>query len=354
MNQFSPFYSLTFLFFAGSSLAGAVPLYDNGPPNNLDGYEMTHWIQADDFTLGVGARLENAKFWSFEGNGTFQGSILWQIYSNGASNTPGTLLFSGTSTNVTHVATGFILSGYAEFVTTFDMTPISLPAGVYWLALHNGPLTNNSDSGRVYWETADSFGPKPSHSLIAPFVGQWITNAFPLGAPAEVAFQINGVLGPRVTEVAFSNDAPRISFTTAVNQTYRLEYKNSLADPGWTAVSGAEEVAGTGNIVAVSDPDPHARDLGRRFYRALLCPCQTVEGPRIAAFDFDAAPRISFTTIAGQLYRVEYKADLTSPSWTPLPGAELIGGTGQTVQVSDNDPDIRNLSRRFYRAILVQ
>ena len=93
------------------------------------------------------------KFWNFEGSGSFEGSIVWQIYSNAGNNRPGTLLFNGTSTNLTHVATGFIFFGYPEYITTFDIAPVSLPAGTYWLALHNGPLTNDTNLGRVYWET---------------------------------------------------------------------------------------------------------------------------------------------------------------------------------------------------------
>ena len=96
--------------------------------------------------------MENVKFWDFEGIGSFVGSIVWQIYSNAENNRPGALLFNGTSTNLTHVATGFIVFGYAEYITTFDIAPVSLPAGTYWLALHNGPLTNDTNLGRVYWE----------------------------------------------------------------------------------------------------------------------------------------------------------------------------------------------------------
>ena len=354
MNRFALFYSLSFFIFLDASSAGTPPLYDNGPPNHLDGYEMTHWNQADDVTLGVAARLEHVKLWSFEGNGTFEGSIFWQIFSNSASNSPGGLLFSGTSMNLTHVATGFVLAGYAEFFITFDITPVSLPAGSYWLALHNGPLTNDDNSGRVYWETTDVLGPKPSHTRVAPFKGPWWGHTIPPSTVVELAFQVNGLTGPRITALGFSNSAPQVSFTTAAGQIYQLEFKNSLADAAWTLVPRAEEVAGTGDIVTVSDPDPHARDLGRRFYRARLCPCQTVEGPRITAFDFDAAPQISFSTVAGQLYRVEYKADLTSALWTPLPGAEILGGTGQTVSISDNDPNASGASRRFYRATLLQ
>jgi len=172
----------------------------------------------------------------------------------------------------------------------------------------------------------------------------------------ELAFQINGIPGPRITSMALMINAPQVSFTTTSGQIYRLEYKNSLADPAWATVQGADAVSGTGNVVIVNDPDPNARNLGHRFYRARLCPCQTIAGPTVAGFVFGAGtpPRISFTTVAGQLYRVEYKANLASALWTPLPGAEIIGGTGQTIQIADNDPNISSVSRRFYRAVRLE
>lgn len=354
MTRLFFFCSVRFILLATACPAGAAPIYDNGPPDKKNGFEMTHWIQADDFTLGVGARLEKGKFWSFEGTGSFQGLVIWKIYSNSESNAPGTLLHSGASGILTRVATGFNLFGYAEFVTTFEITPISLPAGVYWFALHNGPLTNNGEEGRVYWATSSNIGSRPSQSLPAPFTDPWFSNAVPPGSPAELAFQLDGVFGPSITAFVFNNGVPRISLTTTAGQNYRVEYRNNLGDASWTPVVGAENISGTGNVLEVSDPDSSARNLTHRFYRARLCPCQDVEGPSLVGFVFDDIPRISFTTIAGQIYRVEYKTDLQNASWTPLPGAETVSGTGDTIQISDNAPNIRALSRRFYRAILLQ
>lgn len=340
-------------FLAGVTVLHGATIYDNGPPDRRNGSEMTRWIEADDFTLGVGTRVQSVKFWSFEGSGGFQGSFHWQILANSGNNTPGQRLFSGTSTNLSHVATGFINFGFSEFVNTFDLPLICLPAGTYWLALHNGPLTSDTDRG-VYWEATPNIGPISSHADIASFEGTWFSNFFP-GYPPDFAFQLSGILGPRVTAFTRINGVPRISFTTTTGQTYQVDYKNSLTDASWTPLAGTATISGTGNVVHVSDPDPNARNLARRFYRARLadCPCNAVQGPRITGFDFDDVPRLRFTTTAGQTYRVEYTTNLTSVSWTPLTGAETIPGTGNVVQVSDPDPNVQNLPRRFYRAILL-
>jgi hypothetical protein len=78
-----------------------------------------------------------------------------------------------------------------------------------------------------------------------------------------------------------------------------------------------------------------------------------VSAPRVTAVTFQppSFPRINFTTVSGQSYRVEYKNQITDTFWTTLPGAEMISGDGGVVQITDTTASGR--SRRFYRAILL-
>src|ERR1700722_5088783 len=70
-------------------------IYDNGPPNQQDGNEMTMWIQGEDFQVASAMTLGSVRFWDIEIPGTsYQGEIDWGIYSN-AGGSPGTLLASG-------------------------------------------------------------------------------------------------------------------------------------------------------------------------------------------------------------------------------------------------------------------
>jgi hypothetical protein len=262
----------------------AETVYDNGPgerpppPNHVHSYEMTGWIVADDFTLFTSARIEGVQFLELEGAGIFQGTILWRIYANSANEEPGVLLYSGTATNVNHSLTGFVDPPLVEFADTFAIGPISLPPGIYWLALHNGPLSNGSNQ-RVYWERASTSGFRGSESDIGcgsvpcqnpAFADDWGSNNAGSAPTSELVFQLTGFFAPSVTAVSRSNGTPQISFTTTAGQSYRLEFKNNLTDPTWTTVPGADMISGNGNPVQVSDMDPNAPTVPHRFYRAVL------------------------------------------------------------------------------------
>jgi hypothetical protein len=77
-------------------------------------------------------------------------------------------------------------------------------------------------------------------------------------------------LTPRITAVAIVSDVPRISFTTVAGESYRVERKDSLADPDWEPLPDATNVPGTGGVVQVDDTEPGAGDLPARFYRVVL------------------------------------------------------------------------------------
>ena len=79
-----------------------------------------------------------------------------------------------------------------------------------------------------------------------------------------------------------------------------------------------------------------------------------VAPPSITEFAFVAdTPRVSFTTVAGKTYRVERKDSLLDANWVPLSNATNVSGTGSVVQVSDPQPGVRSLAKRFYRVVLL-
>lgn len=245
------------------------PIYDNGSPNHtpgqVNGYEITTWIEADDFSVNVPTRIDAATFWDFETVGSFEGSIVWQVYSNTTSDTPGDLLFTGIASNVAHTATGFQYFAFREFLNTFDIPYITLLPGKYWIAIHNGPLSNHTTQN-VFWETTATVGSVTSVSDATPFNHFWQNN----GSPAELAFHLEGVAEPQIIAVDLVNSAPRITFSAVVGQTYRVEFEDNVTSNSWSPLPGADMVSASASVIQVSDPDPNVRNLRHRFYRVLL------------------------------------------------------------------------------------
>jgi hypothetical protein len=168
-------------------------IYDNGPPNQVDGNEMTMWIQAEDFQVASTMTLGSVRFWDIEAPGTsYQGEIDWGIYSN-AGGSPGSLLASGAAiggaVTRTFIQHG-VLGQFDEYSDSFNVTPFTLAAGTtYWIGLHNGPLTFQTRS-EFYWETTNPNASLTGHELIAPFNGGWSDNG------NQHAFQLLAVPEP--------------------------------------------------------------------------------------------------------------------------------------------------------------
>jgi hypothetical protein len=165
--------------------AGVV--YDNGGPNGTSGNEMTAWIQAEDFLLGAPTTLTDISFWSMEATDAYQGSIVWQIYSDTAGN-PGTVLFSGTATptrtdDLAAICCSFPIGKRNDF----SVGSIALLGGTnYWLGLHNGPLTTTSRPN-FFWATTAANTTATGHEDVSPFGdGGWYDNT------QEHAFNLSG------------------------------------------------------------------------------------------------------------------------------------------------------------------
>jgi hypothetical protein len=166
------------------ALAPAQLIYDNGGPNGLDGNEMTQWIQAEDFTLNAPATIGAVRFWAFAFTpSAYQGSIYYQFLNN-AGGAPGGAAIQEGLVNPTVTSLGNNQFGPA-YQLDFDISPLLLNAGTFWLALHNGPL-GTTDRLDFYWEATDPNGTFLGHEDIAPFDGVWAANRY------QHAFQLYG------------------------------------------------------------------------------------------------------------------------------------------------------------------
>jgi hypothetical protein len=174
-------------------------IFDNGSSNQDDGWEMTQYWEADDFVLQDWTRISGFKFWNYARTGAFTGSITWEIYTNSSSNTPGRLIWTGTSSGVTHSLTGFDLFGTLfEGITTFQISPLTLERGTYWVAFHNGPRTYLTRG--MFWAPSGKrkTSGTPSHSRQTQSTGPWYSNDYP-GMSPDLAFQIFGQIVPPLT-----------------------------------------------------------------------------------------------------------------------------------------------------------
>ncbi len=231
---------------------------------------MTAAIEADDFTLTRSARITGIIFYDLEGPTGFQNSIAWQIYSDASDESPGTFLYGDVATAVTHDPTG-VADINTEYRNTFAIAPVALPAGTYWLGLHNGPLTTASNL-RVYFEksSAASIRPSQAYDINHMYYVGWGTNSPPYANPdSELAFQLIGVPAAQITALSRSSSVPRLTFTTTAGQYYRVEYEDALVGASWNTVAGADMIAGDGNPAQVADPGAGAV-VRRRFYRVIL------------------------------------------------------------------------------------
>jgi alpha-tubulin suppressor-like RCC1 family protein len=127
----------------------------------------------------------------------------------------------------------------------------------------------------------------------------------------------------------------RFSFTGIAGVIYVVEYKDNLSAGEWTEL---ERRFGVGGLEIVMDTSAHG---AMRFYRvrALFAP-----SPKLVAATWSGGSvNLSFATVAGAQYVVEYTDQLAPPQWHEL---QTIVGTGSSVGFADPTPAG---SQRFYR-----
>ena len=193
-------------------------VFDNGASNREDGWEMTEYFEADDFVVANPTLVSGVKFWNYAKTGAFTGSITWELYTK-SPNGPGQLVASGTSAPSSHTPTGFVLFGVLhEAVTTFDIVPVLLEPGTYWLALHNGPRQHTTRG--MFWAptTKKASSGSPSYSRGALSTGAWYPNVFE-GLPPDLAFQVFGTVVAAPTPTPLPTATPALTPTPTATPT---------------------------------------------------------------------------------------------------------------------------------------
>jgi hypothetical protein len=108
-----------------------------------DSQEMTTNNVASAFQ-GSAMTITDIRFWSWEASpSSFTGTISWAIY-NDNSGTVGSLVVSGMTSNITRTDDGNNLYDNDVHVS------IGVAGGTHWLALHNGPLSHDTND-QMWW-----------------------------------------------------------------------------------------------------------------------------------------------------------------------------------------------------------
>jgi hypothetical protein len=152
---------------------------------------------------------------------------------------------------------------FTEFAST---SAAALPADGVWrpvtFDLVPSTMTRVSGTGTLADVLANVAEVRILHSTAPAF----------MGSPISATLGVDNIraVGTRITGIIFVGNVPQIRFATVTGASYRVERKNALTDPAWTALPNATSVDGTGGEVEVDDTEPGAGSLPSRFYRVVL------------------------------------------------------------------------------------
>ncbi len=169
-------------------------LFNQTPPDaDPNGFSMTDFRIADDFTLATSDTITDILFYfKFASGGTADdlGALTYAMYSDNAG-TPGGLLQSETiaSGSITRTDQNALCTTCAS--ATFSISSLDLGVGTYWLELHaDSTLTGNNGNFPIDWAAVadnttygarfDYSGGVPSSAINFPGFNQY-------------AFQLSGI-----------------------------------------------------------------------------------------------------------------------------------------------------------------
>ncbi|MCX6626749.1 MAG: PEP-CTERM sorting domain-containing protein [Candidatus Solibacter sp.] len=146
--------------FALATTVQAATIISNGAPDHTGtayGANMSELLVAEDFTLAGTFDISNIRFWSLQlAAADYRGSAYWAIFDDNAG-TPGSILQGNVAATVAAAATGFATGfGYAEYVFNIPVS-FQLTAGTYWLALHNGAISDGT-AAEMLWSNSATGG----------------------------------------------------------------------------------------------------------------------------------------------------------------------------------------------------
>lgn len=152
------FAAALFGFLAGPGRATV--LYDQ-TPTNTNGFSITDFRLADDFTLSSPSTVTDLLFfynYSVDGSPSDLGAVTYAIYANNAG-ALGAVSQSETIASGSVTTTGESALCDTCASATFSITPLTLATGIYWLELHAGTSLTDPNTGNngyeIWWGAVD-------------------------------------------------------------------------------------------------------------------------------------------------------------------------------------------------------
>jgi hypothetical protein len=121
-----------------------------------------------------------------------------------------------------------------------------------------------------------------------------------------------------------SGNVAELSFASSRGISHNVEFKDSFDRVAWTALA---KVVGDGTLLRVTDPDASAP---QRFYRLHL-----INWPSLWTTRSGSVTELSFSSVSGSTWVVEYKDALNETLWTEL---AVLVGNGAVLSVTDPTP----------------
>lgn len=143
----------------GTAVPATAQVVNGGAPNGGAGWNIFDDNRAATaFSVSGPITFDAVRFWGilFE-NAPYTPDIFWQILSDDAGS-PGASVVSQGSATATSTLRTALDAGYS-WRFDFSTGTQTLASGIYWLALHDGPLDPGGFNGSsLIWETSDRRG----------------------------------------------------------------------------------------------------------------------------------------------------------------------------------------------------
>jgi hypothetical protein len=150
---------------------------------------------------------------------------------------------------------------------------------------------------------------------------------------------VTGSSTSSIVAISVSNGAIRITWNSTVGKTYRVQYVNNLNSTNWSVLG--PDITATNLVTSATDS---ILNSPQRFYRVLVV---AATQPLITSITVvGGVATITWNSVSGTTYNLEYTDSLTSVGWTSAPAVTATGPT--TLQTNS----VGTSASRYYRVMV--